>query len=240
MNPWWCTKALNPKRCWETAAQLLQDFAGVDSAAFGAVCGWRWWAAGVAILLAKQAFGGIGNNIFNPALVGRAVLFMSWPVLMTRWHQPLALDNWFADLVSGATPLGAGSASLIDLVLGNVGGSLGETSVVAILLGGIYLLLKGHIDWRIPGGYIGTAAIIALLTNRFRWKPWHFISAPAGCSLALSLWPPIWLRLPPPKWAAWLFGIGCGLVTMYVRVFASAPEGVTYAIFVYERAGSLN
>ncbi|HOB35566.1 MAG: RnfABCDGE type electron transport complex subunit D [Firmicutes bacterium] len=186
--------------------------------------------SGVAILLAKQAFGGIGNNIFNPALVGRAVLFMSWPVLMTRWHQPLALDNWFADLVSGATPLGAGSASLIDLVLGNVGGSLGETSVVAILLGGIYLLLKGHIDWRIPGGYIGTAAIIALLTNQFSLEAVAFHICAGGLLFGAVFMATDMVTSPTTKVGRLLFGIGCGLVTMYVRVFASAPEGVTYAI----------
>jgi len=132
-------------------------------------------ASGIAILLAKQAFGGIGNNIFNPALVARAVVFMSWPVIMTTWHLPQTLSNWFTplanfitgkpDVVTGATPLAGSGNSLTELFLGNIGGSLGEISALAILLGGVYLFLKGHIDWRIPGGYIGTAAIFALVTG---------------------------------------------------------------------------
>ena len=191
-------------------------------------------ASGVAILLAKHAFGGIGNNIFNPALVARAVVFMSWPVLMTTWHLPLSLDNWFtrltADVVTGATPLQGAQQTLTDLFIGNIGGSLGETSALAILLGGVYLYLKGHIDWRIPGGYIGTAAIFALVTNQFDLSSVAFHLSAGGLMFAAIFMATDMVTSPTTKQGRLIFGIGCGLITMFVRQFASAPEGVTYAI----------
>ncbi|MGI6364333.1 MAG: RnfABCDGE type electron transport complex subunit D [Bacillota bacterium] len=191
-------------------------------------------ASATAILLAKHAFGGIGNNIFNPALVGRALVFMSWPVIMTRWHLPLGVENWFtrlgADVATGATPLGGADATLLEMFLGNIGGSLGETSAVAILLGGIYLFLKGHIDWRIPGGYIGTAAIFALVTNQFSLEAVAFHLLAGGLLFAAVFMATDMVTSPTTKTGRLLFGIGCGLVTMFIRVYASAPEGVTYAI----------
>lgn len=191
-------------------------------------------ASAVAILLAKHAFGGIGNNIFNPALVGRAVVFMSWPVLMTKWHLPLGLDNWFvtlgADVTTGATPLGGAGNSLVELLLGNIGGSLGETSAIAILLGGLYLLLKGHIDWRIPGGYIGTAAIFALVTNQFSLQSMGFHVLAGGLLFGAIFMATDMVTSPTSKLGRLIFGVGCGFITMFVRQFASAPEGVTYAI----------
>lgn len=191
-------------------------------------------ASAVAILLAKQVFGGIGKNIFNPALVGRAVVFMSWPVLMTRWHLPLGLDNWFvrlgADVATGATPLGGADANLLELFLGNIGGCLGEVSAIAILLGGIYLFLKGHIDWRIPVGYVGTAAVFALVANQFNLEAMVFHLLAGGLLFAAIFMATDMVTSPTTKLGRLLFGIGCGLVTMFVRMYASAPEGVTYAV----------
>lgn len=187
-------------------------------------------ASAVAISIGKHVFGGIGKNIFNPALVGRAVVFMSWPVLMTRWHQPLAMNNWLADLASGATPLGGADATLLEMLLGNIGGSLGETSAIAILLGGLYLLLKGHIDWRIPGGYIGTAAIFALVANKFDFAQVAYQLLAGGLLFAAIFMATDMVTSPTTKIGRLIFGIGCGLVTMFVRIIASAPEGVTYAI----------
>ena len=187
-------------------------------------------ASAVAILIGKHIFGGIGKNIFNPALVGRAFAFMSWPVLMTRWYEPLAMNNWFADLASGATPLGGAEATLLEMFLGNIGGSLGETSAIAILLGGLYLFLKGHIDWRIPGGYIGTAAIFALVTNQFDFAQVAYHLLAGGLLFAAIFMATDMVTSPTTKLGRLIFGIGCGLVSMFVRIFASAPEGVTYAV----------
>jgi electron transport complex protein RnfD len=191
-------------------------------------------ASAVAILLAKQAFGGIGNNIFNPALVARAVVFMSWPVLMTTWHLPLGLEKWFVrlgpDVATGATPLQGGSHDLTAMFLGNIGGSMGEVSALAILLGGVYLLLKGHIDWRIPGGYIGTAAVFALVTNQFSLEAVAFHLLAGGLLFGAIFMATDMVTSPTTKWGRLIFGIGCGFITMFVRQYASAPEGVTYGI----------
>lgn len=191
-------------------------------------------ASAVAIFLAKHAFGGIGNNIFNPALVARAVVFISWPVLMTRWHLPQGLDNFFvrlgADVTTGATPLGAAEAPLADMFMGNIGGSLGETSALAILIGAVYLLLKGHIDWRIPGGYVGTAALFALVTNQFSLHEMTFHLLAGGLLFAAVFMATDMVTSPTSKRGRLFFGVGCGLITMFVRQVASAPEGVTYAI----------
>lgn len=191
-------------------------------------------ASAVAILLAKHAFGGIGNNIFNPALVARAVVFMSWPVLMTRWHLPLGLDNLFvrlgADVATGATPLGGAQHTLTEMFMGNIAGCLGETSALAILIGGVYLLLKGHIDWRISGGYIGTAAVFAFFTNQFSLESVAFHVLAGGLLFAAVFMATDMVTSPTSKNGRLIFGIGCGLITMFVRQFASAPEGVTYAI----------
>lgn len=187
-------------------------------------------ASAVAILLAKQAYGGIGNNIFNPALVARAFVFMAWPSLMTAWSNPLTISNWLADLTSGATPLGGAEHSLFEMFLGNTGGSLGETSALAIIVGGLYLLLKGHIDWRIPVGYLGTAAVFAFFTSKFSFYDVAFNLLAGGMLFAAVFMATDMVTSPTTKTGRLIFGIGCGLITMFVRKYASAPEGVTYAI----------
>ncbi|MTI95589.1 MAG: RnfABCDGE type electron transport complex subunit D [Firmicutes bacterium] len=187
-------------------------------------------ASTVAIVLGKHVFGGLGKNIFNPALVGRAFVFMSWAGLMTMWHSPLPFSNWFtrinADMVTAATPLGGAPDSLTDLVTGNIAGSLGETSVLAILLGGVYLFVKGHIDWRIPGFYLGTVAVFSLAAGQ---DPLFHITA-GGVMFAAMFMATDMVTTPVTKTGRIVFGLGCGLITMFVRLFASAPEGVTYAI----------
>ena len=187
-------------------------------------------ANAVAILLAKQAYGGIGNNIFNPALVARAFVFMAWPVIMTAWSNPLGLGNWFADLTTGATPLGGAEASLLEMFLGNTGGCLGETSALAISIGGLYLLLKGHIDWRIPVGFIGSAALFAFFSSQFSLYDVAFNLLAGGLLFGAVFMATDMVTSPTTKIGRLIFGIGCGLITMFVRKFASAPEGVTYAI----------
>lgn len=195
-------------------------------------------ASAVAILLGKQVFGGLGNNIFNPALVGRAFVFMSWPVLMTTWHEPLKLSNWLtrlpADVISSATPLGGAEHGLLDLFTGQIGGSLGETSAAAILLGAVYLLLKGHIDWRAPGGCVGSAALIAaifsLTEGTFSLEMVATQVMAGGLLFAAVFMITDMVTSPVTKAGRLIFGIGCGVITMVVRLYLSAPEGVTYAV----------
>lgn len=195
-------------------------------------------ASAVAILLGKQAFGGLGNNIFNPALVARAFVFMSWPVLMTTWHLPLSLGQWTtrlgADVVSSATPLGGAEAGLLDMFTGQIGGCIGETSAAAILLGAVYLLLKGHIDWRAPVGYVGSAALFAaaasLIDGSFSLQVVGFQIMAGGLLFAAVYMITDMVTSPVTKTGRLVFGIGCGIITMTVRLYLSAPEGVTYAI----------
>ena len=198
-----------------------------------------WWMAAVgavvAIIIGKQLFGGLGNNIFNPALVGRAVLLASWPVAMTNWVNPL-------DGVTTATPLGMlkeGTAaqlpSLGQLFIGNVGGSLGETCALALLLGAIYLLYKGHIDWRIPFSYIGTVFVLTAIIGVFKgeglWYPLYHLLA-GGLILGAFFMATDWVTSPLTKKGKLIFGLGCGLLTVVIRLQGGYPEGVCYSILL--------
>jgi electron transport complex protein RnfD len=190
----------------------------------------------VAIGLAKQIFGGLGSNIFNPALLGRAFLMAAFPTYMTRWSEPFTLEA-----VTGATPLGLAkfghdfSAGLQNLFIGTVPGSLGETSALALLAGGAYLLVRKTIDWRIPSGYIGTVLVISFIAH---------ITAPGTCGgplfqlLAGGLLIGAFFMATDPvtspvtKKGRWVFGIGCGIITMLIRFWGGLPEGVMYAILL--------
>ncbi|MGI6588973.1 MAG: RnfABCDGE type electron transport complex subunit D [Peptococcia bacterium] len=198
-----------------------------------------WWMAAVgavvAIIIGKQLFGGLGNNIFNPALVGRAVLLASWPVAMTNWVNPL-------DGVTTATPLGMlkeGTAaqlpSLGQLFIGNVGGSLGETCALALLLGAIYLLYKGHIDWRIPFSYLGTVFVLTAIIGVFKgeglWYPLYHLLA-GGLILGAFFMATDWVTSPLTKKGKFIFGLGCGLLTVVIRLQGGYPEGVCYSILL--------
>lgn len=197
-----------------------------------------WMAAigaAVAILIGKQMFGGLGNNIFNPALIGRAVLLASWPVAMTTWVAPL-------DGVTTATPLAIlkeGTAqvlpSLGDLFIGDVGGSLGETCAVALLLGGIYLLYRGIIDWRIPFSFIGTVFVLTLLIGIVKgeglWYPFfHLLSG--GLFLGAFFMATDWVTSPITQKGKLVFGVGCGILVVIIRLYGGYPEGVCYSILL--------
>ena len=204
-----------------------------------------WWIAAVgavtAIIIGKQVYGGIGNNIFNPALVGRAVLVVSWGAHLVGpiWPQPKPF-HFLADIsaVTMATPL-AGSAealevSLSQLLIGNVAGCLGETSALALLLGGLWLLYKGHIDWRIPGGFIVTVFAMGaafgggFYTNSLTTGLFHLLAG--GVLLGAIFMATDMVTSPVTPWGKLIFGIGCGLITMLIRLFGAYPEGVTFAI----------
>ena len=204
-----------------------------------------WWMPVVgsvcAIVIAKQLFGGLGNNIFNPALVGRAILTLSWGTYMvgTIWPEP-RLFQPAADVTTAATPLEGPSyaqeVTLQELFLGNVTGSLGETSALALILGAFWLFYKGHIDWRIPGGYLVTVFSMGalwgegvyhgeLLTGLF-----HVLAG--GVLLGALFMATDLVTSPVTPWGRLIFGIGCGVVTMIIRLFGIYPEGVTFAILL--------
>lgn len=176
-----------------------------------------------AIAIGKQVFGGLGQNPFNPALVGRAILTASFATAMTTWTAPL-------DVLTRATPLflGEASVSIRDLFFGSVAGSLGETSALAILIGGIYLFYKGYLDYRIPAGIF--AAVIAMAVFTGQNVVFHLLSGSVLFGAVFMAVDPV--TSPITKVGRWIFGIGIGLIIMLIRTWGSYPEGVVYAILI--------
>ncbi|MDD2335688.1 MAG: RnfABCDGE type electron transport complex subunit D [Geobacteraceae bacterium] len=188
-----------------------------------------------AVVIAKHLFGGLGHNIFNPALIGRAFLLASFPVAMTTWVSPI-------DGVTTASPLGIMKEatgvqlpSITDLLLGNVSGSLGETSALALLIGGLYLLYKKHIDWRIPGSYLGTVfvltSIIAMVKGQgFEYPVFHLFAG--GLFLGAFFMATDWVTSPVTKTGRLIFGVGAGVLVVLIRLKGGYPEGVCYSILL--------
>lgn len=198
----------------------------------------------VSIAIGKQIFGGVGHNIFNPALVGRAFLLAAWPAQTTSWTAPISWSkwigflgpnpySWMVDGVSAATPLSllglqGQTTPLFQLVVGNIAGSLGETSAVAILLGAAYLLYKGTISWHIPISYVGAAFLLSLV---LREDPLFHVFA-GGLLLGAFFMATDVVTSPVTKWGRILFGVGAGVLTILIRVFGAFPEGVCYSILL--------
>ncbi len=194
--------------------------------AFGVPAGLPLWivaiGAAIAIAIGKQVFGGLGNNPFNPALVGRAVLLASWPAQMTTWVAPFTF-------LTSATPLGGGARPAYStLFLGAVPGSLGETSALALLVGGLYLIWRGIIDWRIPVGFVGTVAVFSAV---FGGDPlFHVLAGSLLLGAFFMATDPV--TSPMTSWGRLIMGVGCGLITAIIRLWGGYPEGVTYAILI--------
>ncbi len=195
-----------------------------------------------AITIVKQLYGGIGKNFMNPALASRAFLLASFPAIMTTWTKIRTTLPLFAtpDAVTAATPMAALSnfnmpdASAFDLALGMVGGCIGETSALALIAGGIYLLYRRVISIHIPVAYIGTVAILAFLfphgNNAFDFMVAQVLSG--GLILGAIFMATDYSTSPVTKKGQIVFGIGCGLITVFIRFFGAYPEGVSYAILV--------
>ena len=177
--------------------------------------------AALGILLGKMMLGGLGNNIFNPALVGRAIMLALWPAAMTTFVSPV-------DGATAATPLTGAEYSYLNMFLGNIPGSLGETSALLLLLGGIYLFVKGRIGWRIPAGYIVSVGVLAPLLGSDILL--HLFSG--GLMMGAIYMATDMVTSPVSARARLIFGIGCGVLTIIIRIFATLPEGVTYAILI--------
>ena len=194
-----------------------------------------------AIVPVKMLFGGLGKNIVNPALAGRAFLF-SWPVVMNTWVK-VGFENAAglgstADIVTAATPLASlhqgvmCTESIRDLFLGNVGGCLGETSAALLLVGFVYLLVRKVITARIPVAYIGTVAIVTFLfpqgNDRIAWLAAQVFGG--GLMLGAIFMATDYVTSPVTKLGQILYGVGCGLLTVVIRYFGGYNEGVSYAI----------
>lgn len=178
----------------------------------------------IAIVIVKMLFGGIGKNIFNPAIAARVFLTVSFASQMTSWVAP-GLDG-----VSMATPLAIAKSGEItgylELFLGNIGGSLGETSAFALLIGGIWLLLRKVITWHIPAAFIGTVALGAFIFGK---DPLFHVLA-GGLLLGAIFMATDYVTSPITWKGKLIFGFGCGLITIAIRIFGNLPEGVSFSI----------
>ena len=187
-----------------------------------------------AIIFAKQLFGGLGQNFINPALAGRAFLLASYPTEMTTWVVPNGLA---ADAATYATPLaqlknGTLDASLGQLVMGQVGGTIGETCAIALIIGGLYLLWKHVISWKIPVIYIATVFILFAVIGRHGMRmPVQEIFA-GGVMLGGIFMATDYASSPVTPKGQVIFAVGAGLLTYLIRTFGGYPEGVSYSILI--------
>lgn len=184
----------------------------------------------IAIVLVKQIFGGIGSNFLNPALAARAILFVSWSSLMSTYPT----TQFAVDGTSSATALatlGSGSVegvSLWNLMIGNCGGVLGETCKLAILAGGIYLILRGIVDWRIPVSFIGTVFVCYLIKDGAEMALYQLMAG--GLMLGAFFMATDYATSPVSRWGRVIMGVGCGILLFVIRAYASYPEGCSFAI----------
>jgi electron transport complex protein RnfD len=223
---------------WQRLAKQTVTVGDLSAAVTGLLLAYNlppsipFWMAGVgsvfAIVVVKQFFGGIGCNIVNPALAGRAFMVSSWPVSMT---------SWTVDGVSGATPLAmikegsiADLPGIYDVFIGNIGGCIGETSAAALLIGFAILLYKGIINWHIPVVYIGTVAALSAALGRPAGPLYEVITG--GLFLGAIFMATDYTTSPMTKKGQVIFAFGCGLLTTLIRVFGGYPEGVSYSILI--------
>ena len=196
-----------------------------------------------AILLVKMLFGGIGKNFVNPALAGRAFMF-SWPVAMSTWvkvgFENAASPFGGADVVTAATPLSfmhqgqLPDVSVMDAFIGNVGGCIGETSALLLLIGFVYLLARKVLNPRIPLTYIGTVAVLSFLFpmghGNLQWMAYQLFTG--GLMLGAIFMATDYVTSPVTKLGQIIYGIGCGVLTIVIRYFGGYNEGVSYAILI--------
>ncbi len=230
-----------------------------------------WWIGGLgavfAIALAKHAYGGLGQNVFNPAMVARVALLISFPVAMTAWvvphplfsasaptfHESIAITfgGGLPDTVSAASALGYVKTELsrgipvsesmkrvpdlMDMAMGYRAGSLGETSMIFILIGGLFLIFRGIISWHIPVGLMGSLFLMATLfhtinPDRFTSGVFHLMS---GASfLGAFFIATDYVTSPVSNLGKLIFGIGCGVLTWVIRTFAGYPEGMAFSVLL--------
>jgi Na+-translocating ferredoxin:NAD+ oxidoreductase subunit D len=214
-----------------------------------------WWiiiiGALVAIGVGKMTFGGLGNNPFNPALVGRVFLFISFPVQMTSWPTPTASRLQYTDAVTGPTPLGIIKEGLsaeatmpqlleqipgyMELFLGYMRGSMGEISALALIAGGIFMLARKIITWHIPASVILSVIVftgILWLINPYDNADPLFHLLSGGLLLGAIYMATDYVTSPMTPKGMWIFGTGIGVITIAIRVFGAYPEGVSFAILI--------
>lgn len=212
-----------------------------------------WWiiviGAVVAIGIGKMTYGGLGQNPFNPALVGRVFLLISFPVQMTTWPRPFGFSSSYVDATTGATPLAAmkqivkGNADLVsqlpdlkDAFFGFMGGSLGEVSALALIAGGIFLIGMRVITWHIPVSILATIAIFAGIAapEGFGCDCQYILYTllTGGIMLGAFFMATDYVTSPMTAWGKIIFGIGIGLIVMVIRTWGAYPEGMSFAILI--------
>ena len=198
--------------------------------------------AAVAIGVAKMTFGGLGRNPFNPALVGRVFLLIAYPVQMTSFPKPVA--NQFVDAFSGATPLAAvkanlvevGDINLMNMLSGMMPGSLGEIASLALIIGGLYMLWRKVITWHIPVAVLGSMALFAAVVAFMKGGGSLFYELPAfhlmagGALLGAIFMATDYVTSPMTHKGMLIYGVGIGLITMIIRLWGAYPEGMSFAI----------
>lgn len=191
-----------------------------------------------AIIIAKQLFGGLGQNFINPALAARAFLLASYPTAMTTWTAP---GNFGADMTAVATPLAdlkagvitsVSNSQMMDALLGNVGGCIGETCAVALIIGGIYLMVRHVISWRIPVIYILTVFVLTFAFGRNGVRLPVYELFVGGLMLGAFFMATDYASSPISPLGQIIFAVGCGLLTTLIRIFGGYPEGVSYSILI--------
>ncbi len=219
-----------------------------------------WWlvvaGSGIAIVIGKQIYGGLGYNPFNPALVARVILLISFPVQMTSWVKPSPLFSGTIDVVTTATPLGEMKTHLLvekslagftmgglwNPFIGNIGGCIGETSVIALLIGAGFLLYRGYITWHIPLTFVGTVFVLSglfWLINPDQYMNPIFHIVTGGLMLGAFYMATDMVSSPVTSRGMMVFGAGCGIITIIIRLFGGYPEGVSYSILLMNAATPL-
>lgn len=192
----------------------------------------------VAIGIGKMTFGGLGNNIFNPALVGRVFLLISFPVQMTTWPKPEVLSTSYLDATTAATPLALLKqglpieATTTDMLLGNVGGSLGEIGAIALLIGLVYMLIRRIITWHIPVSILVSAFVFAYLVSGFDCQYATQQLLLGGMLLGAIFMATDYVTSPMSKKGMIIYGVCIGLLTIIIRRYGAYPEGMSFAILI--------
>ncbi len=205
-----------------------------------------------AVMVVKMLFGGIGKNFANPAITGRIFLLLAWTSFMTKFVPPIDMGNWGAECfkffsctftgggeaiqeIASATPLaglkaGGGEYNLLYMFLGYTGGTIGETSALALIIGGIYLVVKKIIDWKIPTIFIATVALFALIFGGYQDILPNLLGG--GLMLGAIFMATDYATSPNTPIGVCIYAFGCGFMTVLIRYFGSYPEGVSFAILL--------
>ena len=251
-----CTEYVISRYLLKEQKQTIGDLSAVLTGlllAFNLPSNLDWWivliGAVVAIGVGKMSFGGLGQNPFNPALVGRVFLLISFPAQMTTWPTPQGFNTSYLDAETGATPLyylkhimKTGDTSFVenlpalkDAFLGVMGGSLGEVCALALIIGGLFLICARVITWHIPVSIIATVALFSWIATPAGMEPCTFIGyelLSGGLMLGAFFMATDYVTSPMTAWGKIIFGIGIGFIMMVIRTWGAYPEGMSFAILI--------